>query len=257
MSYGIIHQFKGATKEQYETSAAAVHPSDGTLPAGQLYHFAGPSADGWVVVAVHDSKESWESLRDPILMPSLQRGIEGGFTAPPEETVFKIDADLSAPAIGVAVAAHGTEPSHSPRGEPGRQPPGVACAAHVFAAHVRADPGLVWTALTDPGQTAAYLYGLAAHSTWLPGDPIEFRLGGRAEAIGRVLHARCHERLSYLLQAGPGDPPVYLTWLLRPAPGGSVVRLEIDEVDHADAPQEAEDVWLPVLAALQLLVNQA
>ena len=94
-------------------------------------------------------------------------------------------------------------------------------AAHVFAAHVRADPGLVWTALTDPGQTAAYLYGLAAHSTWLPGDPIEFHLGGRAEAIGRVLHARCHERLSYLLQAGPGDPPVYLTWLLRPARAGA------------------------------------
>jgi hypothetical protein len=55
MSYGIIHQFKGAAKEQYQASAAAVHPSDGTLPAGQLYHFADPSADGWVVVIVHDA----------------------------------------------------------------------------------------------------------------------------------------------------------------------------------------------------------
>jgi hypothetical protein len=95
----------------------------------------------------------------------------------------------------------------------------VAWAGHVFAAHVRADPGLVWTALPDPGQTAAYLYGLVAHSTWVPGDPIEFRLGGRTAAIGQVLHACCHERLSYLLQAGPVDPPVYLTWLLRPARG--------------------------------------
>jgi len=69
-------------------------------------------------------------------------------------------------------------------------------AAHVFSAHVRADPRLVWTALTDPGQTAAYLYGLAAHSTWVPGDPIEFRLAGRVEAIGCVMHAQCHERLS-------------------------------------------------------------
>ena len=34
------------------------------------------------------------------------------------------------------------------------------------------------------------------------------------------------------MQAGPGDPPVYLTWLLRPAQGGCTVRLEIDEVDH-------------------------
>jgi hypothetical protein len=65
----------------------------------------------------------------------------------------------------------------------------VACAGHAFAAHVRADPGLVWTALTDPGQTGLYLYGLTAHSTWVPGDPIEFRLNGRVEVIGRVVHA--------------------------------------------------------------------
>jgi uncharacterized protein YndB with AHSA1/START domain len=87
---------------------------------------------------------------------------------------------------------------------------------YVFAAHVRADPGLVWTALTDPDQTAAYLYGLAAHSTWVPDDPIEFRMVGRAAAIGRILHVRCHERLSYLMQAGSGDPAVYLTWRLPP-----------------------------------------
>jgi uncharacterized protein YndB with AHSA1/START domain len=140
--------------------------------------------------------------------------------------------------------------------EPGRSRRGVGCVAHVFAAHVRADPGLVWTALTDPGQTAAYLHGLGAHSTWVPGDPIEFRLGDRVELTGRVLHVQCHERLSYLLRSGPHDPPAYLTWRLRPAPGGCTVRLEIDEVDAADSPEEAEDTWLPVLAALQFLVNQ-
>ena len=147
------------------------------------------------------------------------------------------------------MAIHDTEPSHSPRD--------VAGAGHVFAAHVRADPGLVWTALTDPGQSGAYLYGLAAHSTWMPDARIEFRLDDRVELIGTVIHARCHERLSYLLQSGPDDPAVYLTWLLRPAPGGCAVRLEIDEVDAADSQKDAEDVWLPALAALQLLVNPA
>jgi hypothetical protein len=29
-----------------------------------------------------------------------------------------------------------------------------------------------------------------------------------------------------------------------------VVRLEIDEADAADSPRVAEDIWLPVLAAL-------
>ena len=32
MAYGIVHQFPGGTKEQYEASIAAVHPSDGGLP---------------------------------------------------------------------------------------------------------------------------------------------------------------------------------------------------------------------------------
>lgn len=115
----------------------------------------------------------------------------------------------------------------------------------------------LWAALTDPDQTAAYLYGLAAHSSWVPGDPIEFRVGGRAAAIGQVLHARRQERLSYLLRAGPGNPPVYLTWLLRSALGGWTVRLEIDQADHADSLRDAEDVWLPVLGGLQLSVSQA
>ena len=91
----------------------------------------------------------------------------------------------------------------------GSSPRGVTCAAHVFTAHVRADPGLVWTALTDSGQSAAYLYGLAAHSTWAPGDPVELRLGDRVELTGRVLCVRDRERLSYLLRSGPGDPPGY------------------------------------------------
>jgi hypothetical protein len=97
-----------------------------------------------------------------------------------------------------AMSGRDIEPSRPPLGEPGCPPRGMACAGHVFAAHVRADPGLVWTALTDPAQTAAYLYGLAAHSSWVSGDPIEFRVGGRAAAIGQVLHARCQERLSFL-----------------------------------------------------------
>ena len=120
---------------------------------------------------------------------------------------------------------------------------------------LRACPGLVWAALTDADKTAAYLHGLAAHSTWIAEAPISFRLGDRTELTGRVLHAQCPERLSYVLQSGPHDPPTYLTWLIRPTPGGCTIRLEIDEVDNADSREDAEDVWLPVLAALQHLVN--
>ena len=99
--------------------------------------------------------------------------------------------------------------------EPRRSPRGGACVAHTFAAYVRARPELVWTALTDADKTAAYLHGLAAHSTWIPGAGIGFRLGGRTELTGRVLYARRPGRLSYVLQSGPHDPPTHLTWLIR------------------------------------------
>jgi hypothetical protein len=96
MAYGVVHHFKGGTKEQYEASIAAVHPADGSLPAGQLYHAAGASQDGWTIVAVHDSQASWETFRNSILMPRMQKGIDGGFTAPPEETVFEIVNEVRA-----------------------------------------------------------------------------------------------------------------------------------------------------------------
>ena len=95
MAYGLVHQFAGGTQEQYEATVAAVHPNGG-LPEGQVFHAAGPSADGWTVVAIHDSKESWEQFRDGTLMPQMQAGIEGGFTAPPEESTFEIHTQISA-----------------------------------------------------------------------------------------------------------------------------------------------------------------
>jgi hypothetical protein len=88
MAYTIVHHFPGGTKEQYEASLAAVHPNRETLPKGQIFHAAGPSADGWTIVAVHDSKENWETFRDSILMPKMQAGIKGGFAEPPQETAF-------------------------------------------------------------------------------------------------------------------------------------------------------------------------
>jgi hypothetical protein len=90
MPYAIVHHFPGGTKEQYEASLAAVHPSKDSLPKGQIFHAAGSSGDGWTIIAVHESKESWERFRDDILMPKLQAGVRGGFPTPPEETAIEI-----------------------------------------------------------------------------------------------------------------------------------------------------------------------
>jgi uncharacterized protein YndB with AHSA1/START domain len=126
----------------------------------------------------------------------------------------------------------------------GHGPRAFACFSSVPATRV-------WSALTDPTQTTAYLYGLALHSSWEPGAAIEVWHEGRQALSGRVLCSRAGARLSYLLRAGADDPPVYLTWLIRARPNGCTIRLEIDEVEYIDDADEAEDTWLPVLAALQ------
>ncbi len=95
MPYAIIHHFPGGTRSQYEAVLAVVHP-DGGLPPGQTYHAAGPSEDGWTVFATHDSQESWERFRDGTLLPAFQAGIDGGFTAPPQEMAFEVATETSA-----------------------------------------------------------------------------------------------------------------------------------------------------------------
>ncbi len=92
MAYGITHKFKGGTKDQYEASVAVVHPPDG-LPDGQIHHFAGETPDGWFIVAIHDSQESWERFRDETLLPGLQEVGEKGLPGPPEETTFEVEVE--------------------------------------------------------------------------------------------------------------------------------------------------------------------
>jgi hypothetical protein len=90
MAYAVVHHFAGGTKEQYEASIAAVHPDRKTLPKGQIFHAAGPSDGGWTIMAVHESKASWERFRDETLGPKMQAGIKGGFAAPPQQTFFEV-----------------------------------------------------------------------------------------------------------------------------------------------------------------------
>jgi hypothetical protein len=89
VAFGLTHRFKGGTKEQYDASIAVVHPPGG-LPEGQTHHFAGPTEDGWIVVAIWDSEDSWVRFRDDILMPGFEKLGDRGLPAPPEETTFEI-----------------------------------------------------------------------------------------------------------------------------------------------------------------------
>ena len=89
MPYAIVHHFPGGTQDQYDISIAALHPSSSDLPAGQIFHAAGPTPGGWTIVAVHDPKQSWEQFRDQFLKPRMQQGIQGDLAGPRQETTFE------------------------------------------------------------------------------------------------------------------------------------------------------------------------
>ena len=92
MAYVIVNDFEGGTKEQYDATTAVVHPPGG-LPAGQRHHYAGPSANGWVVVAVWESKAIWEQFRDETLLPAFQAG-QSVLPGPPKTTEFEVEVEV-------------------------------------------------------------------------------------------------------------------------------------------------------------------
>jgi hypothetical protein len=84
MTYLMTHFWPGATEDQYRATVKAVHPPGG-LPQGQLYHAAGPTEGGILIVAAWDSKESAERFMSETLMPAMP--VEGGVAGHPEERV--------------------------------------------------------------------------------------------------------------------------------------------------------------------------
>jgi uncharacterized protein YndB with AHSA1/START domain len=135
--------------------------------------------------------------------------------------------------------------------------------SHQLALSTVAAPAAVWTALTDGDLTRRYLHGLAVHSDWSPGAPLTLRSRGGPEdrpaagqLTGQVLWAEPPRQLSYLLRSGPHDPPTFLTWQLRTTPCGTTLRLQVDEIEGSSE-DDAEDTWLPVLAALHALLDLA
>jgi hypothetical protein len=89
MSYVISHFFPGGTAQQYETAMVALNGPLGTIPEGQVLHVAGPVPGGFQVIAVQDSKESWDRFVSETFGPIMGKGIPGGFGAAPVELEFE------------------------------------------------------------------------------------------------------------------------------------------------------------------------
>ena len=94
MAFMISHFYEDGTSEQYEAVRAVVHPN-GALPDGQIYHAAGPTDGGYLVMAVWDSKESCDRFIADTLMPVLPT-LEGGFPGPPQERQAEVERLITA-----------------------------------------------------------------------------------------------------------------------------------------------------------------
>jgi hypothetical protein len=95
LAYAIVHFFPGGTKEHYDAAIAVVHPGEGELPDGQLFHAAGATPGGWTIIAIHESQESWERFSEAATPRA--RGLEGGFPASPQETAFEVHNFVTRP----------------------------------------------------------------------------------------------------------------------------------------------------------------
>lgn len=51
---------------------------------------AGPSAEGWLITAIFDTKTRWEQYRADVLEPRFTAGIDGAFATGPDEIHFEV-----------------------------------------------------------------------------------------------------------------------------------------------------------------------
>jgi len=122
-------------------------------------------------------------------------------------------------------------------------------SSHRFSFLSGAPREKVWAVLTCAETSARYLHGMRLESAWMPGSPVHLRAPVGHAASGEVIRADPPRSLSFALEQGTA-PCRIIAWELRPHPEGTVVRLTVDDVD-GDCEEEVEDVWLPVVAALQ------
>jgi hypothetical protein len=90
MTVGVIFTGVGVTQAQYEQVLHQVMPND-QRPTGLRAHAAGPSADGWCVVELWESREDLDRFVQDPLRPALQAA---GITVQP--TIFEVVNAISA-----------------------------------------------------------------------------------------------------------------------------------------------------------------
>jgi len=129
---------------------------------------------------------------------------------------------------------------------------------------IRAFPGRVWKALTDPALIRQYLFGTEAESDWKEGSPVRYRgvwQGKAYEDKGEVLRAvpgKLLETTYWSSMSGlPDRPENYrrVRYELTPEKGGTRLTLTQDNNSTEEERAHAEDNWKLVLEGLKKVVE--
>jgi hypothetical protein len=90
MAVGVLMEFPGVTREQYEALGRELALA--ALPSGALTHLCGPTADGgWRTIDVWESEHALEQFLSEQLIPKAQAV---GFPQPSKREVFELYHDL-------------------------------------------------------------------------------------------------------------------------------------------------------------------
>ena len=85
MAVGILLEFPGVTREQYEQLEQDI--GTGASPEGNLIHVCGPTAEGgWRTVDVWESQEAFERFANELLIPHARAR---GFPQPSKREFFE------------------------------------------------------------------------------------------------------------------------------------------------------------------------
>ena len=138
---------------------------------------------------------------------------------------------------------------------------------HVATAQCEIDapPEKVWRALTDPELIKKYMFGSEVRTDWKPGSPITWKgeFEGRPyEDKGEIISVEPYQRLEvthFSPVTGQEDRPENyhrVRYDLKPANGGTSLRLTQDNSSSAEEAEHSGANWQMMLDGLKKVVEQ-
>ena len=125
--------------------------------------------------------------------------------------------------------------------------------SRTFTLYVAASSEQVWRAVTEPGHTRRFYFGLEVEGEWCVGGRIAYRLPGGPDWAGLHGHLVLFDRHRTLMHGI--DEASWVTWQLAEVePGVCRIALTHDTLDPADA-DETDEAWSRMLSDLKTVLE--